>query len=187
MKKIFTVTLLLFVAVISGCGASGENNKTTVNAFLDKYTSYKADENYYETHNLDYLFLYDTGTEKSKISETKDDGKKYSFVLVCSGYGDETAKMNVSVNQDEYVKSVDVELKDSVLNLFETPEQLSVYYATIITGINNNISLSEALDKVVDLWNEQGDTKTATIDGMVLRLELTGIDDEYIRFSVEVP
>ena len=185
MKRIIETLLLLALSlsILSGCGEQkeGKSNGRTVDDFVKSYTNYSVGDEYYENNDLDYCMLYDIKMSDSDITENGNK-KEYTFPLFVSLYGT-TAEMKITADKNDYIDFVVVSMDESVLNLFESSEELAIYYITVLRSVNADLTSERASDAVEALWNQDGDTKETTVDNAKLKLDYA---NETIEFSINM-
>lgn len=180
MKKITIVLVVLICfTIFCGCGAEGKHNLTTIEKFMNNYVSHNVDEDYYKIHDLDYYYLYDVTLDDANITKNYKGENEYEFPLFTSIYG-RTAEMVICTDKKNYITSVEVNLKASITNLFESFEELIEYYATIITCAKPELSYDEARDIVEDLFEQEN--QSVSVESTYFYYAVIG--DSEIRFAI---
>ena len=165
MKKllIYLISLSFVVIGLTGC-EKNINTGLSIETFLSKYSSYKElDETISE--------LYDITLDDATVTE--DDTTKqtvYSFILSQSEALSRTAvEMTINTDKKYCVNSVIIDMDELGLMYYAMGdtqfESIILYYTTILLSITD-LSEEEAVEKMSELFNEDGSVRRVEVNDM---------------------
>lgn len=188
MKKISRTILvfLLCLTFFSGCGVEEKHSLANIEDFMSSYILHNVDEDYYESNDLDYHFLYNVTLDDANVTKKDKGRKEYELPLVVSLNGT-TAEMVICTDKKDYITSIEVSMKESAFSMFETLEDVNEYYATIITSAKQELSNDSAWDIIENLWEQKNpdndNWKHISVDNIEFHLMYM---DNTIKFSIEI-